>query len=108
MRKLNHAVGLRGRLFALVGSAAATFATLGGAWAESSDPFSGSRNFDTAAPQATAPIDGDQGVVEQRGAVTYAYPIALPPGRGGAAPAISLGYSSQGSLRGGVAVGWEL
>ncbi len=46
-------------------------------------------------------------MVEERGAVTYSYPIEVPPGRNGVAPSLALSYSSSGSLR-GLAQGWSL
>lgn len=73
------------------------------------DPFAGaSPSFNTPAPEPTRHNVGEWGVAEQRGAVTYTYPITVPPGRNGMAPSLVLRYSSQSPLRGGVAVGWNL
>jgi len=59
-------------------------------------------------PKAASLKTGDASVATQTGALTYAYPVAVPPGRNGMAPTISLGYSSQGSIYGGIAAGWSL
>lgn len=61
------------------------------------------------APPATAAIaDGDSGVATTTGAFTYSYPISAPPGRNGMQPNVSLSYSSQGAIYGGIAAGWSL
>lgn len=61
------------------------------------------------APPTTAAIaDGESGVATSTGAFTYSYPIAAPPGRNGMRPSISLSYSSQGAIYGGIAAGWAL
>jgi RHS repeat-associated protein len=79
------------------------------AQAAPADPFTGSTPaFDTPAPPSTDYNAGDWGVADQQGAVTYTYPIPVPPGRNGMAPDLALRYSSQGALRGGIAVGWTL
>jgi hypothetical protein len=63
----------------------------------------------TEVPRAERPIEaGDATVASQTGALQYAYPIAVPPGRGGNQPALALAYSSQGAVYGGVAAGWSL
>ena len=73
------------------------------------DPFSGaSRSLDSAAPTPTDLNTGDWGVAEQLGAATYTIPIVVPPGRNGMSASLALRYSSQSSLRGGVAAGWTL
>jgi RHS repeat-associated protein len=79
---------------------------LAGAAGSATDPFAGLPNIKTSAPKAAAVDDGDYGVDEQRGAVTYNFPIEVPPGRNGMAPSLALSYSSQAPLRGGLAVGW--
>src|ERR1041385_3004328 len=58
------------------------------------------------APAATAISDGDASVSSMTGALTYSYPIALPPGR--TKPSLSLVYSSQAPIYGTVASGWSL
>jgi len=59
-------------------------------------------------PARTTVESGDAKVSPQTGSLGYGYPISLPPGRGGAKPSISLQYSSQGALYGGIAAGWTL
>lgn len=51
--------------------------------------------------------DGDFSVSDT-GAGTYAYELDVPPGRQGMQPTVALRYSSQGAIRGGLAVGWTL
>src|SRR5687768_5715286 len=51
---------------------------------------------------------GTWSVSPQTGAALYSFPIPVPPGRSGMAPQLSLDYSSQNPLRGGIAAGWEL
>jgi RHS repeat-associated protein len=51
---------------------------------------------------------GDLSISEQTGALTYAYPITVPPGRQGMQPSLALTYSSAGPRRGGIAAGWSL
>jgi hypothetical protein len=51
---------------------------------------------------------GDASVSTQTGALTYAYPIQVPPGRNGMAPHIALAYSSQAPIYGTLASGWSL
>ncbi len=52
--------------------------------------------------------DGDASVSTQTGSLSYSFPIEVPPGRLGIQPTISLTYSSQSPLVGGVAAGWTL
>ena len=61
-----------------------------------------------AAPAAAAIGDGESGVSTNIGAFTYSYPVAVPPGRNGTQPNISLSYSSQAPIYGGLAAGWSL
>ena len=61
-----------------------------------------------AAPKAAELKPGEASVSTQTGALTYGYPITVPPGRGGMAPRLSLNYSSQASIYGGIASGWSL
>lgn len=51
---------------------------------------------------------GDASYASRTGAFEYSYPIVVPPGRLGMQPSLALSYSSQGSLRGGVAANWSL
>ena len=46
--------------------------------------------------------------VNATGAFSYSYPLTLPAGRHGVKPMISLSYSSDAPLRGGLAAGWSL
>jgi RHS repeat-associated protein len=71
--------------------------------------------FDIAAPvvgaeppKAASIKAGDAAVSTQTGALTYGYPITVPPGRHGMAPSLSLAYSSQAPIYGGIAAGWSL
>ena len=59
-------------------------------------------------PKAKDIKDGDASVSTQTGALEYRYPIEVPEGRLGVQPSLSLAYSSQGALLGGVAAGWSL
>jgi RHS repeat-associated protein len=59
-------------------------------------------------PKATDIKDGDASVSTQTGALQYAYPIVVPPGRNGMAPQLALSYSSQAPNFGGIAAGWTL
>ena len=54
------------------------------------------------------PAIGKGLVSEKTGAFTFSYPIAVPPGRRGMAPSLSLSYSSAAPLFGDVAAGWTL
>ena len=73
------------------------------------DPFTGaSASFDAPPSYSKNYNLGNWGVAEQRGAATYTFPIAVPPGRNGMAPDLALRYSSDSALRGGLAVGWRL
>src|SRR5688572_8452599 len=47
-------------------------------------------------------------VASRTGAAQYSYPIVVPPGRRGMQPSLSLDYSSQAPLRGGIAAGWTM
>lgn len=62
----------------------------------------------TAAPAASAIEGHEYGVSSQTGAFGYTYSVAVPPGRRGMAPGLSLAYSSQGAPYGGVADRWYL
>lgn len=59
-------------------------------------------------PEAKDIPDGDASVSTQTGALQYAFPIEVPPGRLGMQPRLALSYSSQGATHGGVASGWSL
>ncbi len=95
-------------LVTIAASALTSLALLSGALGSASDPFGGLPSINTAAPKGADFSDGDHGVDEERGAATYSYPIAVPPGRSGMQPSLALSYSSQAPLRGGIAVGWSL
>jgi RHS repeat-associated protein len=70
--------------------------------------------FTVAAPASTAPSagatsisTGDASVATQTGALTFGYPIPLPPGRG-VTPSLALHYSSQAPIYGSsVGAGWS-
>jgi RHS repeat-associated protein len=59
-------------------------------------------------PKSREIADGDGSVSTQTGAFQYSYPIAVPPGRLDVQPSLTLNYSSQAPLLGGVAAGWSL
>jgi RHS repeat-associated protein len=62
----------------------------------------------SAAPKAADINAGDASVSTQTGALQYSFPIAVPPGRHGMQPHLSLDYSSQAPIYGSVAAGWSL
>ncbi len=51
---------------------------------------------------------GATGVDSSTGALTYSYPLALPPGRNNMAPTLALSYNSQTTDSGWVGYGWLL
>ena len=61
-------------------------------------------------PKANDIKDGDATVSTQTGALSWSYPISLPPARGTMGPGPALSYSSQGPVYGGIAAGfaWNL
>ena len=59
-------------------------------------------------PKAAELRTGDASVSTQTGQLSYAYPIQVPPGRGGMVPHIALNYSSQAPIYGTIASGWSL
>ena len=62
----------------------------------------------TDKPAPTSPIAaGEAAVATKTGALTYSYPISVPPGRR-VQPKLSLTYSSQASIYGTLAAGWSL
>src|SRR5689334_16351092 len=72
------------------------------------DPFSSALpGRDTTPPEGVSSAAASADVGPQ-GSVSYSYPIVVPPGRNGMAPKLALNYSSNGALRGGLAVGWSL
>ncbi|MCI0585138.1 MAG: hypothetical protein L0227_19970, partial [Chloroflexi bacterium] len=68
----------------------------------------GAPSLDSGAPQPASLQAGGHGISEQTGAVSYSYPLAVPPGRQEMQPSLSLDYSSRAPLRGGIAAGWSL
>ena len=62
----------------------------------------------SAPPKAADISAGDASVSTQTGAFQYGYPIPVPPGRNGMKPSLSLAYSSQSPIYGGIANGWAL
>ncbi len=78
-------------------------------FAEPADVLDNSGTISEAkAPDATAIEVGNGSVSTQTGAFQYSFPIAVPPGRMGVQPSVSLSYSSQSAKHGGVAEGWSL
>ncbi|TQV70869.1 hypothetical protein FLL45_21310, partial [Aliikangiella marina] len=55
--------------------------------------------------QAIGALEGQAGV--SGGAATYSIPVAVPPGRAGMQPSVSIGYSSRGG-NGVAGIGWNL
>jgi RHS repeat-associated protein len=97
------------RVPAKVGVAIGLVAALASiALASPGDPFTVALPGRDTSPPEGLTATGAADVSAQQGAATYAYPIAVPPGRGGMTPHLSLSYSSSGALRGGLAVGWSL
>ena len=73
-----------------------------------SDIFSiGAPAVGSPPPKASDLRVGDASV-SPTGAFQYSYPIAVPPGRQNMQPALSLTYSSQAPIYGGIAAGWTL
>ncbi|WP_315786578.1 MULTISPECIES: FG-GAP-like repeat-containing protein [unclassified Bradyrhizobium] len=62
--------------------------------------------YSTLADAGTMSLDG-QFAINQAGAATYTIPLALPPGRAGLSPSLSLHYNSQGG-NGLLGLGWSL
>ncbi len=93
-----HSFVLRGFLFAVLSG---TLLAPSGALASNLDPFRSGREAVT--PKQSV------GVGQFTGAMTYSYPIVIPPGRNGMQPNLSLNYSSddkrQDSLFG---YGWSM
>ncbi len=61
----------------------------------------------TISPGTEIPV-GTYSVASRTGAALYSFPIMVPPGRQGMQPALSLNYSSQNPIRGGLAAGWSM
>src|SRR5439155_5185062 len=100
---------IRSQAAPVVIAALSLFALTRSGVAAPTDPFSGGQpTYDKDAPKSAATTSGEYGVDATHGAVTYTFPIVVPPGRKGLEPSLSLNYSSQGTLRGGVAAGWTL
>ncbi|MBL9017452.1 MAG: hypothetical protein JNL83_24905 [Myxococcales bacterium] len=77
--------------------------------ADPRDPFTMALpSRDTKPPEGIAAKQETHSVVEQQGTASHSIPIEVPPGRLGMQPNLALSYSSGGSLRGGIAVGWSL
>jgi RHS repeat-associated protein len=89
-----------------VGCIVAIAALLFGVVAQSAPKsvYSGS-DFIDALPAATAHGDLES---QKTGAFSYSFPIDVPPGRLGMQPHVSLGYSSDAPIYGGIASGWSL
>src|SRR5262245_1404815 len=100
LRPARWRIAVAGIALAAVGAGVATGA-LGDALVTSSPGVAG------PSPKSQDP-EGSSDVSLQSGGFTYSYPIVVPPGRLGVQPQVALGYSSQGSLRGGLAAGWSL
>ena len=60
------------------------------------------------APDALEIGAGDGAVSGKTGAYQHSIPIVVPPGRLDAQPSLSLSYSSQQPLYGGIAAGWSM
>jgi hypothetical protein len=74
-----------------------------------SDIFSSPAPVIGSDPQKATDLKaGDTSVSTQTGALTYSYPIRVPPGRNGMAAQLALSYSSQAPIYGGIAAGWSL
>jgi hypothetical protein len=73
--------------------------------AQSAAPAIGGNSSPAAATTAQT---GAASVSSANGAMSYSYPIAVPPGRQGAQPSLALTYSSQSPIYGGIAAGWTL
>src|SRR5687768_39005 len=91
-------------------SLAVAFALLLGpvAIATPADPFANALPTDDTKPPEGVTLGGDPSVASTQGAAKYAFPIEVPPGRAGMQPRLTLSYSSDSPLRGGVAAGWTL
>lgn len=80
----------------------------GGAFGSPGDLFSSAAPaLGTDAPKAADIHVGDASV-SATGALTWGYSIAVPPGRNGMQPHLSLTYSSQAPIYGGIAAGWAM
>ena len=70
-------------------------------FAANNDPFRGGR--EAVSPKQSA------GVVQSTGAMTYTYPLTIPPGRSGVQPNLSLNYSSDDKRQDSIfGYGWSL
>jgi hypothetical protein len=105
MRRTNNGSGVLRAVVAIV----AGVALLGQVAAE---PLDALRHTNPGVPASAssygAPAVGQGTVAEKTGAFTYQYPIVVPPGRRGMAPALALSYSSSAPLVGDLAAGWSL
>jgi len=76
---------------------------------EPGDIFTISAPAITDQPPAASDISvGDASVATQTGSLGYSFAVKTPPGRQGMKPHISLAYSSQSPIYGGLASGWTL
>jgi hypothetical protein len=106
-RKRSHRRGVPARFLAL-GMALCSMVAIRPLRAEPGDIFTVAAPAATDTPARGASIAPDSaGVSTMTGALTYSYPIKVPPGRG-VQPALSLDYSSTAPIYGSVASGFSL
>lgn len=89
---------------AVLASALVLSLTLPAARAAPTDPYQVAANGITLPKNEARSLDRPG----PDGSFSYAFPITVPPGHNGLVPALSLQYSSNAPLRGGIAAGWSL